>query len=104
MKILIYSKSNCPQCAQATSILEGLGTKYIDKHKRFYFEKTYVDAGKAEMDEMKKRFEEMGKEEPRSVPQIFIDRDDTGSYEHVEFKDLRAKVMELIKHLNQQDA
>nr|DAD59831.1 MAG TPA: hypothetical protein [Bacteriophage sp.]DAY34781.1 MAG TPA: hypothetical protein [Bacteriophage sp.] len=102
MKILIYSKSNCPQCVQATSILEGLGTKYIDKHKRFYLEKTYVDAGKTEMDEMKKRFEDMGKPEPRSVPQIFIDLNDTGSYEHVEFKDLRAKVVELVKSLNQE--
>ena len=102
MKILIYSKSNCPQCVQATSILEGLGTKYIDKHKRFYFEKTYIDAGQSEMDELKKRFEDMGKPEPRSVPQIFIDRDDRGSYEHVEFKDLRAKVVELVKHLNEQ--
>lgn len=102
MKILIYSKSNCPQCVQATSILEGLGTKYIDKHKRFYFEKTYVDSSQAEMDKLKKRFEDMGKPEPRSVPQIFIDRDDTGSYEHVEFKDLRAKVVELVKHLNEQ--
>ena len=104
MKVLIYSKSNCPQCVQATTILESLGTKYIDKHKRFFFEKTYVDAGKAEMEELKKRFEEMGKPEPRSVPQIFIDRNDTGSYEHVEFKDLRAKVVELVKALNLEEA
>ena len=102
MKILIYSKTNCPQCVQANSIIEGLGVKYIEKHKRFYLEKTFVDAGKSEMDEMKKRFEDMGKPEPRSVPQIFIDRDDTGEYEHVEFKDLRAKVVELIKYLNEE--
>ena len=56
------------------------------------------------MEELKKRFEEMGKPEPRSVPQIFIDRDDTGSYEHVEFKDLRAKVVELVKALNLEEA
>lgn len=100
MKVLIYSKSNCPQCIQASSILENLGTRYIEKHKRFYFEKIYVDNSESEMNEMKARFSEMGKPEPRSVPQIFIDRDDSGTYEHVEYGDLRQKVLELVKSLN----
>lgn len=101
MKVLIYSKSNCPQCIQASSILENLGTRYIEKHKRFYFEKIYVDSSESEMNEMKTRFSEMGKPEPKSVPQIFIDRDDSGTYEHVEYGDLRQKVLELVKSLNE---
>lgn len=101
MKVLIYSKSNCPQCIQASSILENLGTRYIEKHKRFYFEKIYVDNSESEMNEMKARFSEIGKPEPKSVPQIFIDHDDSGTYEHVEYKGLRQKVLELVKSLNE---
>ncbi|UAT42949.1 glutaredoxin 3 [Anaplasmataceae bacterium AB001_6] len=62
---VIYSKTYCPYCEEATNILD----RYSDLIE---YDKKNIESNKDNMDEMIARFEKMAKSLPKTVPQIFI--------------------------------